>query len=45
MLTAARLANQLHARPAEICDFLAGTRAAARTREFTDQLRAVGVLV
>lgn len=42
---AATLATQLHARPAEIRDFLAGTLAADRTRELTEQLRAAGVPV
>ena len=40
---AATLATLLHARPADIRDFLAGTLAADRTRELTEQLRAVGV--
>jgi type II secretory pathway predicted ATPase ExeA len=33
----------LKAKPAEVRDFLAGTLAADRTREFTEQLRAAGV--
>jgi hypothetical protein len=40
---ATALAAQLHARPAEIRDFLTGTLAADRTRELTEQLRAAGV--
>jgi hypothetical protein len=35
----------LHAKPAEVRDFLAGTLAGDRTREFTEQLRAAGVPV
>jgi type II secretory pathway predicted ATPase ExeA len=42
---AATLATQLRAKPAEIRDFLAGTLAADRTRELTEQLRAGGVPV
>lgn len=42
---AGTLAAQLHARPAEIRDFLAGTLPADRTRERTEQLRAAGVPV
>jgi type II secretory pathway predicted ATPase ExeA len=42
---AATLATQLRARPVEIRDFLAGTLAADRTRELTEQLRAAGVPV
>ena len=33
----------LNAKPAEVRDFLSGTLAAARTREFTEQLRIAGV--
>jgi type II secretory pathway predicted ATPase ExeA len=33
----------LHAKPAEVRDYLAGTLAGDRTREFTEQLRAAGV--
>jgi hypothetical protein len=33
----------LRAKPAEVRDFLAGTLAADRTREFTEQLRVAGV--
>ena len=35
----------LRAKPAEVRDFLAGTLAADRTREFTEQLRVAGVPV
>jgi type II secretory pathway predicted ATPase ExeA len=35
----------LHAKPAEIRDFLAGTLAGDRTREFTEKLRVAGVPV
>ncbi len=35
----------LNAKPAEIRDFLAGTRASDCTREFTEQLRVAGVPV
>jgi transposase len=35
----------LNAKPAEVRDFLAGTLAADRTREFTEQLRIAGVPV
>jgi len=35
----------LRAKPAEVRDFLAGTLAADRTREFTEQLRIAGVPV
>ena len=33
----------LRAKPAEVRDFLAGTFAVDRTREFTEQLRVAGV--
>jgi hypothetical protein len=42
---AATLGTLLHAKPAEIRDFLAGTLAVDRTRELTEQLRAAGVPV
>ena len=35
----------LKAKPAEVHDFLAGTLATDRTREFTEQLRVAGVPV
>ena len=35
----------LNAKPAEVRDFLVGTLAADRTREFTEQLRIAGVPV
>jgi hypothetical protein len=35
----------LHVKPTEVRDFLAGTLAGDRTREFTEQLRAAGVPV
>jgi hypothetical protein len=35
----------LHAKPAEVRDFLAGTLAGDRTREFTEKLRVAGVPV
>ena len=35
----------LQAKPAEVRDFLAGTLAVDRTREFTEQLRVAGVPV
>ena len=35
----------LNAKPAEVRDFLAGTLAGDRTREFTEQLRIAGVPV
>lgn len=35
----------LHAKPAEVRDFLAGTLAGDRTREFTEQLRIAGLPV
>ena len=35
----------LHAKPAEVRDFLAGTVAGDRTREFTEKLRVAGVPV
>ena len=35
----------LHAKPAEVRDFLAGTLAADRAREFTEQLRGAGLPV
>ena len=39
------LTTLLNAKPAEVRDFLAGTPAGDRTREFTDQLRIAGVPV
>ena len=39
------LAAMLNAKPAEVRDFLAGTLAGDRTREFTEQLRLAGVPV
>ena len=39
------LAALLNARPAEVRDFLAGTLAGDRAREFTEQLRIAGVPV
>jgi len=39
------LAMLLNAKPAEVQDFLAGTLAGDRTREFTEQLRIAGVPV
>jgi hypothetical protein len=40
---AAALTVLLKAKPAEVRDFLAGTLASDRTREFTEQLRVAGV--
>ena len=37
------LTGLLRAKPAEVRDFLAGTLAADRARDFTEQLRAAGV--
>ncbi len=39
------LTTLLHAKPAEIRDFLAGTLAGDRTREFTEKLRVARVPV
>ena len=39
------LTGLLNAKPAEVRDFLAGTLAGDRTREFTEQLRIAGVPV
>ena len=40
---ASALTVLLRAKPADVRDFLAGTLAADRTREFTEQLRVAGV--
>ena len=37
------IAEQFHARPAEIRRFLNGQLDAGRTREFADRMRAVGL--